>query len=370
MKKLFYLLAAVAMLMACGEKKVGYTITGVCDLKGATDGDTVFLVKKEGKMEVRVDTTVINGGAFTFEGMQDSTETAWVSVYDKDGRYRNFEFFLENGNINFNINEEYREVTGTPCNDAYLAYKKGNKEINKRYNKAYEACRDTTLTEAEREIKRDTLSAILRSQLDFICNQVEKNITTPIGVKIIYDNYHYLLTSYASYAERIDSLLQFVPFSNKNVEDLKKIFGRKVNTSAGKKALSFTLCSPDGDSIRLSDIIDRNKAVIIDFWASWCGPCRADMPEMKELYKDYHSKGLEIVGVSLDGSLDSWKKAIKEEDLPWIHMSDLKGWLSQAGQMYAVQSIPATVLIDDEGYIIARDLGNDSLRKKLDEILK
>ena len=119
-----------------------------------------------------------------------------------------------------------------------------------------------------------------------------------------------------------------------------------------------------------SEVKSFKGEVLLDFWASWCGPCRREMPNLVEAYAKYKNKNFEIVGVSLDQSADSWKEAIKKLNITWPQMSDLKYWNCEGAQLYAVSSIPHTVLIDGEGTIIARGLHGEGLQEKLAEVLK
>ena len=120
---------------------------------------------------------------------------------------------------------------------------------------------------------------------------------------------------------------------------------------------------------KLSEYVGKGNYVLVDFWASWCGPCRAEMPTVVEAYTKYHDKGFEVVGVSLDNDKDSWVKAIADLQMPWPQMSDLKGWESEACAVYHVQAIPANVLIDEKGDIIAKDLRGEDLLNKMKELL-
>ena len=122
--------------------------------------------------------------------------------------------------------------------------------------------------------------------------------------------------------------------------------------------------------VKLSDYAGKGKLVLVDFWASWCGPCRREMPNLVELYKQYKNKNFEIVGVSLDQNGDSWKAAIKQLNITWPQMSDLKYWECEGAQLYAVSSIPHVVLIDGEGTIVARGLHGEELQQKVAELLK
>lgn len=134
----------------------------------------------------------------------------------------------------------------------------------------------------------------------------------------------------------------------------------------GGEAPDITQDSPEGQPVSLSQL--RGKVVLIDFWASWCGPCRKENPHVKKLYAKYKDEGFEIFGVSLDRKKESWIGAIEKDGLPWYHVSDLKGWQNEAAQLYGVRSIPQTVLLDAEGKIIARNLRGPSLDAKLKEI--
>lgn len=141
-------------------------------------------------------------------------------------------------------------------------------------------------------------------------------------------------------------------------------------TAVGQKFTDFTMQTPDGKEIKLSDYVGKGKVVLVDFWASWCGPCRREMPNLVEIYKKYKSQGFEIVGVSLDRDAEAWKKGIEQLHITWPQMSDLKYWDCEGARLYAVSSIPHTVLIDGEGTILARGLHGEELQEKIAESLK
>ena len=125
-----------------------------------------------------------------------------------------------------------------------------------------------------------------------------------------------------------------------------------------------------GKNVKLSDYVGKGKVVLVDFWASWCGPCRREMPNLVEAYKQYKGKNFEIVGVSLDRDEAAWKNMSKELKITWPQMSDLKFWQCEGAQLYAVSSIPHTVLIDGNGTIIARGLHGKALLDKIAEVVK
>jgi peroxiredoxin len=138
-------------------------------------------------------------------------------------------------------------------------------------------------------------------------------------------------------------------------------------TSIGAEAPEINLQSPDGENIKLSSL--RGKYVLLDFWAAWCAPCRRENPNLVDAYGKFKDKGFEIYQVSLDRTRDAWVKAIKDDKLDWVHVSDLKYWNSEAAQLYGVQSIPASFLLDPDGKIIAKNLRGPALHEKLKEVL-
>lgn len=165
----------------------------------------------------------------------------------------------------------------------------------------------------------------------------------------------------------------FVPFAKKYIDqfcadsngcaNLKNQIKNAESFLVGAEAPDFTMMNLEGEPVSLSDF--KGKVVLIDFWASWCGPCRKDNPHVVELYNKYKADGFEILGVSLDKTQDRWEQAVAKDNLTWTHVSDLKGWSNAVAKMYSVSSIPHTVLLDKEGKIIARKLRGPSLDKQL-----
>ncbi|MBK8614795.1 MAG: TlpA family protein disulfide reductase [Flavobacteriales bacterium] len=134
----------------------------------------------------------------------------------------------------------------------------------------------------------------------------------------------------------------------------------------GSEAPDFSQQDPNGRTIALSSL--RGKVVLIDFWASWCKPCRMENPNVKRVYEKYHAKGFEIIGVSLDRDKNSWMGAIQQDGLPWLHVSDLQFWNNAAAQQYGISSIPFTVLVDKDGKVIDKNLRGPALEAKLAEL--
>lgn len=168
-----------------------------------------------------------------------------------------------------------------------------------------------------------------------------------------------------------DALAQRFEKENPNSPHAKSLIGRVARikgVSVGAQAPEIALSDTTGNPVALSSL--RGKYVLIDFWASWCGPCRAENPNVVRMYNKFKDKGFAIYGVSLDQAKANWTKAIRNDNLGWTHVSDLKFWQSAAAQQYGVQAIPATFLLDKEGKIIAKNLRGEALEQKLEEVLK
>lgn len=367
MKKFMFLATAGLLALASCQEKAGYTIKGTAE--GVADGETVFLQDYVDGNFVKKDSAVVKAGAFEFKGTPDSvTVSRYVTCWSNNQRMMTM-VFLENGVINVNLAPKGESiVAGTLCNDAYQKfmgeYGALSKEMREMYRKSMA---DSTLTDAQREEIMKELDKKDSLGMEMVLNAMASNIDNAMGV--------HMLASYGSSfpAEKVEPLLDKVPaaFSNnEKVVELKNYFSVLKKTAVGQKFTDFSMNTPEGQTVKLSDFISQNKYTLIDFWASWCGPCRREMPVVVEAYKNFKAKGFGIVGVSLDEDLDKWKKAITDLNITWPQMSDLKGWQCEGAKLYGVRGIPATVLVDQEGTIVARDLRGDDLGKKLGELMK
>ena len=368
MRKLTYLFASAAafLIVACGGHKAGYTISGT--VEDGVNGDTVFLQEVVGRQLVNLDTAIINNGKFEFKGIQDSTVYRYLShiAKDKDKEALRMDFFLENGNIAVALTKDDDSAIGTPNNDAYQLIRSQVDELNKKARDIYMTINDSSSPE-QREAKMFEVNMLQEQMQDVYKKGIEKNITNPVGVQLFKQNFY----SYTT-AEN-EAFLNQMPDSLKKdpqIAQIEEVTNRQKNTAPGAKFINFEMPDAAGKMVQLSDYVGKGKVILIDFWASWCGPCIREMPELVQLSKEYKGKNFGIVGVSLDHNGDAWKAAIKKFDMTWPQMSDLKGWNCEGAKLYAVNSIPCTVLVDGDGTIIARNLRGKALEEKIAEVVK
>lgn len=206
----------------------------------------------------------------------------------------------------------------------------------------------------------NTKDALILNRL----SQLMLDHKTDLATLMFLDNFS---TDKKVVGEVLTALHQKYPTHSLVVENYNKINSPQFRTSAGQIAPELEFANPEGKILKLSDL--RGKVVLIDFWASWCGPCRRENPNVVNLYAKYNSKGFEVFSVSLDNNKAKWVEAIQKDNLSWPnHVSDLKGWSSAAAKLYGVNSIPCTFLIDKDGRIIAKGLRGDELGQKLKQI--
>lgn len=371
---------AVACLCAASCSNVGYTISGtVADTK--MEGKTVYKMSSvsDSKTKPVVDSTTVRNGKYTFKGIAENPDYCIVYIPSEGGMTQPPVFYatvvLENGTIDISTNgDNETTVSGTPFNDSYQAHIKEYQAISKVFKKAYDrlesAKKDgTELNACESDSLNKVIDDCRKKFISVKYDYVKDNINNPATWSSDLHN--------AAYAEpTIEGKRALLAGANKytmstpiykkiaeNIDILEK-------TSVGNMFTNFSMEDSDGNMVSLSDYVGKGRYVLMDFWASWCAPCRAEMPNVIEAYKKYGGKELEIIGVSLDSKKEAWLKAIEELKLPWIQLSDLKGWDCIGSKKYGVTGVPATVLFDKEGRIIARNLRGKELQSKLEELLK
>lgn len=360
------LLAAPLFLTACGPSQSNkYVINGTFEM--GQDGDTVILQKMANRKSINMDTTIIEDGKFVFEGVVDTVCMYSVNLKSASKNKGLAEFMMEVGHLNIEVTKEKQQISGTLLNDNFQNLINQIEVVNIQARNVIPILRDKNVEKA----KHDSAMLVYQDATDKIANLIakttEENINNELGITLFEQQYPMFKDEVAA---RIIKMIKS-PFSERQkIQKIRNRINTLAKTAVGKTYLDFSLATPEGKEIKLSDFVGKSKIILIDFWASWCGPCRKEMPNMVKAYADYHKKGLEIVGVSFDDNGEKWKNAIEKLNITWPQMSDLKGWGNKAGKLYGVRSIPYTVLIDQDGKIIAKDINGEKLLEKLAELLK
>ncbi|MGQ1910215.1 redoxin domain-containing protein [Marinifilum sp. RC60d5] len=364
MKKLLIAVSAIGLFFSSCNTGGNYTLKG--NISGEVEGK-VYLSKVQDNELVKIDSAVLTEGAFEFVGSVESPDRYFIEL---EGNRSVIQFFIENSEISIEADAQKLQdakITGSANNDVWIAYNESQKvfqEKNKALYQEYQVAvknNNKVAIDSIRNVAMKMEDEKKGVTTDFIAANSNSVVAAFLSVRMISG------MEVAEMEEAFNVLGEDAKSSTYGVMIKEKIDVLK-KVAIGQAAPDFTLNTPEGKPFSLSSL--KGKVVVIDFWASWCGPCRGENPHMVQLYKDIHEKGVEFLGVSLDKDKDKWLKAIEADGLVWNHVSDLKYWNSAAAKLYGVSSIPATVLIDQNGVIVAKNLRSAELRTKIGELLK
>lgn len=338
MKRFILIPAAMLALASCGNN-TELTISGKTD----SDTQNVYILAGNDTLAVA---PVVDGA---FKVTVPAEEPSFLYVREENGSTG--AVLAEPGKVSYEMTDRHFKATGTPLNDKYDAYRTKSSELYDEYQK--------TEDKAEKE-------AISKKYDDLDASFFEDNVSNWLGVYALTQNQYSM-----GPAELEEALAKLSPefAENKDVVRLQERLVMLKKTAIGQPCIEIKLPSPEGNEISLSETVAANKYVLLDFWASWCGPCMGEVPYLVKDYAEYHSKGFEIFGVSLDRTKEPWVKAIADNKMSWLHVSDIKYWDCAPAKEYGVNSIPANYLIDSNGIIVARNLRGEALGEKLAELL-
>lgn len=359
MKKFAMMAMAALTMVACQNKNV-YTINGTFD--AAAEGDSISLQLVEGRKMVDLQKVAVVDGKFQFKGVADSVQIAAITIGDAF-----CQFFLEPGQIKVDLKlGQMAFALGTPNNNAYEAFMADMKALEDEYAEIAESAQNPELTDAQREEIKEQMGNFEEKYYQAVKNSITDNVGNEFGLYNLCNSYYYYTAE--ELAPLIDSYMAAFP-TDARLLRIKAQNDITLETAVGKQFKDFEMADAEGDMHKLSEYIASNKVTLVDFWASWCRPCRAEMPAVKAAYEAFKDKGFGIVGVSLDNNKEAWMAAVKDLGMVWPQLSDLQGWNCAGAKLYGVTSIPATVLVAQDGTILARNLRGEAIQEKLAELL-
>lgn len=335
MKKISLITALALMVLACG--KTNLKIDGTVETS-SLEGQKVYLAATD---LTPFDSTEIKKGKFAFRCLVDTPQMAVLIV--KNGDNEQFErlFVYEEGNIVVSVDKEGETgVSGTPLNDVYSDFLVQNKALDKKYENAL-------------KISEKAANDVDKEYVALGYKFAKKNAKNLVGKMAFLSAYWGM-----SIAQR-EEIIALLDESFKTDRKIAKIIAsieQEKRASVGQPFIDFTALDVNDKELTLSDFVGKTDYLLIDFWASWCGPCIKSLPSLKALYDRHKGEKFEIIGVSLDSKKEDWVGAIEKFQLAWINVSDLKKWDSEPAKMYAISFIPSTILLDKEGNIVGRNL--------------
>ncbi len=363
MNRILFAVSCLFGLLSCQQERNIVIVEG--NIQPAETNEIYFIRSGD---EEKVDTVRVENGTFTFKA--ELTEPTVYMIHVGEDQPPGFAI-LEPGKMNLTYskdNSNHLIISGGKEQDVYNNFM--------QVCKPFIAKMDSIGQLADKHERDSIWIKPLTEQF----NQVDQELKN-VQRSFIEDHASYVATAFIAInylnekqentADEIELIYSGLKSSVQQTYYGKKIaemIVMKKKMAIGQMAPDFTLPDQQGKPVSLSSF--KGKITLVDFWASWCGPCRAENPNVVNAYERFHSKGFEILGVSLDTKRDAWLQAVTEDRLTWIQVSDLKGWSSKVAEEYGIQSIPSNVLLDTEGRILAKDLREEELSNKLNELFK
>ncbi len=350
-------------LFSCNKKTFNVNV----ELQNA-EGKKVIMQKRVNNENIIIDSAIIKNNMVNFI-VEEGNPATHYSIKIESVRYP-ISFFSENNDIEvIGDLKDSRNIIANGSNAQHIIneFNNENKKFNDQFNELRQQYKVAAQNNDQSAIEKidNEYGMIENNKNNYLKLFITKNSNSFIAPYILYNNrYNYELNELEDFVNN---------FKIEQENDYSKLLDEYIavlqRVDIGQPYLDFTQETPEGDLLSLSELVGKSKLLLIDFWASWCGPCRAENPNVVAVYKEYHEKGFDVLGVSLDMEKDKWIKAIEDDELIWNNISDLKYWNNEAAKSYGISSIPSNLLLDEKGIIIAKNLRGEDLRLKVQEIL-
>ena len=359
MKKVF-VLAAFVIAVVSSMAQVKFNVSGTY----AKNGKKVYLIDQ--LTEKAIDSVVVADGKFSFVGTAAQDALLAVQASNKNWMAQ---FFNDGTPVTININDS--TLKGSPLNERLTKLAVEMDMPRKKMNK-----KTANMSEADMMAHQDELvneiNNVISSELAFV-NKVFKEESNSL-IPVAFCGYYFIDQGVEAYDELVKEEVAFAshPYLKKTRDDVEAALKPKDSPKTafiGQQYTDLEMADPDGKMHKISELVGEDHWVLVDFWASWCGPCRAEMPNVLEAYNKYHDKGFEVIGVSFDEKKEAWVKAVDQLQMPWLQISDLKGWECAAAPIYKIDGIPDNILIDPQGKIVDRALRGKALHSRLQDLL-
>lgn len=349
MKKILFILLAAAFMSSCGGSN--YTVSGKLEV---TPGDSLYLLSADRDRAVLGSAVLAKDSTFRIKGY---TQEPVIALLTDKSRQPITMLFIEPGQIALGTAQNGYMASGTTANDNFNAL---NKKMGELQTEFYSLGPEATAEQQEalQEKFNNTLSDAVSNNLDnifgvYVFTNAEFNNMEPADAKA--------------------RIAEFTPEmqNHKLMKKAQESIAAIENTEVGKPYMELSLQNAEGQPIALSSLVGPGKWVLLDFWATWCGPCVGEIPHLTEAYAKYKDKGFEIYGVSLDNDEARWKNFLSSHDMSWTNVIAIEADKSSpAAEQYGIRTIPANFLISPDGVIVAKDLRGEALQEKLAEVIK